>query len=230
MKHIYAVGCSFTKFPNVKETELWPAVLAEKTNCSVINDGMPGGSNNRSFRKLVEFLTTTNIPKDDITFLVQITSPIRFEFQEYENGSWARVVMNVKGKQAHTPVISNSTGISKSKIIRAGRKKLNAKMLNYYDEEEWYDYIRQLSQISHLLETYNVNYRLLSFIIPKLTEERLYFLNNNFKWISGNIQESNIHEMYTYDPDTAKENQHHPTLENHIEIANYILSKLSNSD
>ena len=138
----------------------------------------------------------------------------RFEFQEYENGSWARVVMNVKGKQAHTPVISNSTIISKSKIIRAGRKKLNAKMLNYYDEEEWYDYIRQLSQISHLLETYNVNYRLLSFIIPKLTEERLYFLNNNFKWIADNIQESNIHEMYTYDPDTAKENQYHPTLEN----------------
>ena len=78
--------------------------------------------------------------------------------------------MNVKGKQAHTPVISNSTIISKSKIIRAGRKKLNAKMLNYYDEEEWYDYIRQLSQISHLLETYNVNYRLLSFIIPKFVK------------------------------------------------------------
>lgn len=240
MKSIYAVGCSFTKFPNVNESELWPAVLANKFDCCVINDGIPGGSNYRSFRKITEFIDTYPKSLEDVFFIIEVTSPLRFEFSEDANNGWSRVVMNLPKVRTTNGVIPSNKNIQYTsaqslgelmrnffearKLRNIGEEKLSAKLINYNEQEEYYEFIRQLSQLSFYFERHNLKYTLLSFIIPKLTTDQLSFVNNNFNWLVKNdVHSSNIHSMYSeVDEETAKINNYHPTKENHIEIANFI--------
>jgi hypothetical protein len=49
-----------------KEHQQWPALLAEKMGCSIHNDGLWAGNNNRTFRKLREFIKTTTVPLDRV--------------------------------------------------------------------------------------------------------------------------------------------------------------------
>lgn len=225
MKTLYTVGCSFTKYDkNVTEDKLWPSLLAEKLNYNVINDGKPGGSNQRSFRKLQNFIQNTKIPFEDLLVLIQVTAPFRFEFPD--SVDWTRVVMTSLGKQAVNPVIVSIGEKNTRKISRIGMNKLRHNLINYTEEAEYLQYLRQLSQLSFLPEKHQIAYKLISFILPTSIEENKEFVNNNFNWFFPNdITMSNIFNMHS---SVDKINLHPDELGNQ-QIADFMYTELRNS-
>ena len=136
MKTLYTVGCSFTKFDqNVPENKLWPSLLAGKLNYSVINEGKQGGSNQRSFRKIQNFISNTTIPFEDLLVLIQVTSPFRFEFPD--SVDWTRVVMNNLNQRATLPVIPSIGEKNTKQITEIGMDKLRSNLVNYTEESEY---------------------------------------------------------------------------------------------
>ena len=89
---LYTVGCSFTRNVNrsniigedielVSLDKQWPHLLGDRLNVPTINDGFWGSSNQRSFRRLKNFLETKSIPSQNVLVLAQMTYPARFEME-----------------------------------------------------------------------------------------------------------------------------------------------------
>ena len=61
------------------EHEQWPALLANKMGCTLVNQGLWGSSNTRTFRKLREFIDSATVPLDKVFFVIQLSAPPRTE-------------------------------------------------------------------------------------------------------------------------------------------------------
>ena len=84
MKRLYVNGCSFVWGDELedRENEAFPFLLEKKLNCELINDSMPGASNERILR------TTLSRDLSDCFVIIGWTSLFRYEY--FEDG-WETV-------------------------------------------------------------------------------------------------------------------------------------------
>ena len=89
-KILYTIGDSFTYGDELEnpETECYPYLLSKKLGCELVNEALPGASNDWMFRKTVKWISNKNL--DDI-FMVIVgwSNPHRREenFEFYWGGS-----------------------------------------------------------------------------------------------------------------------------------------------
>jgi len=89
-KILYTIGDSFTYGDELEnpETECYPYLLSKKLGCELVNEALPGASNDWMFRKTVQWISNKNL--DDI-FMVIVgwSNPHRREenFEFYWGGS-----------------------------------------------------------------------------------------------------------------------------------------------
>ena len=99
MKYLYNIGCSFSegnglsedegltegKQPSVEGIEFektfrYSALLAKKLHLQEINEATGGGSNQRIFRKVWDWISTNTDKLSETLFIIQWTFPIRAEY------------------------------------------------------------------------------------------------------------------------------------------------------
>lgn len=90
MKRLVTYGCSHTFGEGVIDPEVnsWPAILSTKLNLTLLNLGIPGGSNRYIQHKVVN----TDFDKDD-TVIILWTYPDRYHF--FENRSKHTGLINI---------------------------------------------------------------------------------------------------------------------------------------
>ena len=79
---IYANRCSFTYGDELVHPEqtAWPILLANKLNCTVVNNAVSGGTNSRTI-----YHTIKNIQQDYDLYLIAWTTYSRFTFYKSDN-------------------------------------------------------------------------------------------------------------------------------------------------
>ena len=90
MPRIIVAGCSYST-PEGGLPTSWPELVQERTEHTVINLSMPGGSNDRIYRVIHELHERDPITGDD-TLIIQHTSQNRFEITVNENNRTGRDV------------------------------------------------------------------------------------------------------------------------------------------
>lgn len=78
MKKLYAVGCSFTHGDELTDpvSEAWPVLLSNRLNMEVVNDAVPGGTNQRSCYQLLKNFGTADL------YVIAWTTYARFTFHK----------------------------------------------------------------------------------------------------------------------------------------------------
>lgn len=196
LKLLYTVGCSFTRMisKNIgvdgKMTDLvpltmqWPHVLGDKFNIPTINDGLWGSSNQRSFRRLKNFLETKSVDSNNLLVIVQITFPARFEMDNYginvEDYAWPDcdytedyIRLNPGWMEAdienldfehvveNHPRVLGSVCLPRNKKysehFQDGLKKVYAKTIRYTEKQEKLEEMTYIYAIQGLLDCYGVH-------------------------------------------------------------------------
>ena len=107
---LYTNGCSFTqghedhrilnghsglkKDDKVLDSEwAWPQLLKDYFS-KVVNEAWCGGSNNRIFRRTLEYAQSLSDVSDHL-FIIQCTNPTRSEFFDTDSGVWVGTINNL---------------------------------------------------------------------------------------------------------------------------------------
>ena len=177
-KVIYSIGDSFTfRGPQYKS---WSYFLSNKLNLLDDNNGISGSSNDRTYRSVVrdvsriidkkllwtESLGETELTIDEVLFIVQWTSPTRYEL--FSDGEFLQ-----------------SRDWTKSKFSNGKNKRLDFEFsdeINFYLTNELSCFIKHLNQIITLklfLEKLNINSIFFNGFYP--IGDNIINLINNFK-------------------------------------------------
>ena len=201
---LYTNGCSHTNHTpdpplELHEHEKWPWYLKELMGVEYFNNAEGAGSNDRIFRTSEKFLRTTDIDKEKILAVIQITYPYRFEMPSiYNSSGWQSYITDRGVKE-----VGDYSG--KGQInYEFYQARLNMLATNE-EMEAWY-YYQQVSAINNLFRGHNVDCFLINSFHPKhrqyknnvsglpdcLTED-FEFDNNSIDWlIPGDPRASDI--------------------------------------
>lgn len=190
---LYVCGCSFTRMcSKIKDgvqhpdvSDQWPQLLANKLKIpNVVNDALWNGNNARTFRKLEEFLRTTDVDPEKIFVIIQFTFPWRFEMwtdMEHDDYSWSEspirenwARLNPGWAKIEEPFQADahdwSVAINPPKkddpdhdkikqLIYQGRIKAYGKAVDWNPETEYQTLMRDCLAIDNILNLYNVKRR-----------------------------------------------------------------------
>jgi hypothetical protein len=94
-RYYYNNGCSFSYGATLNDPHpaAWPLQVGQQFDHSV-NEAVPAGSNHRSVRRSIEFLSQVDDPSDWFATL-QLTSPDRSEYVEGVSGAWIGICNGV---------------------------------------------------------------------------------------------------------------------------------------
>jgi hypothetical protein len=236
---LFTNGCSFTwgggfpfvhwqpfndglSIPNESErlSSVWPHHLGKLLNAEqTVNLSLGGGSNQRILRTTFDWLSTqSSTDLQNTVAVIQLTAPSRYEYyspddhnDRHENKShrWALAF----GDRLHDP--SNES--SESNSYKSNNKLHKAISSTYTEIEEAYKYVSVCGTIQSMLSNYNVSkcffWTMDPCAIERLPPTFIDYLKTHFNWLS-------VHSFDTFDNDC------HPTLTGHVQIADMIYSMI----
>jgi hypothetical protein len=226
------------KHPEMQEQ--WPHILANKLNIpDVINDALWNGSNERTFRKLDQFLKSHTGDLDKVLFIIQFTFPWRYEMWSdniQEDYTWEQAPDDVKEnwirlnpgwadieKPFDPDGVDNSVALVHHKVSKQltyqGRIKAYGRAVDWNNETEYQTAVRQCLAVDNLLKIHNAHRRyMFGDILRQDTEARVKelipgFLNNFY--VCTSIPE----EMKTIDG-------YHPDYQGNVYFADLLAEEL----
>jgi len=220
-------GCSFTAAdtfedtaPNLSKEEheanTWSSVLGSLLKASkVVNLGYGCGSNSRILRTTFDWINEQNRQTlKNTVAVIQWTEPSRYEYYVPEN-SQDNVFENKPDRWAQ---VKTGVLLSPEKNYRKAFKKSQARFYHYTDIEGLYKHIFECLALKQLFRIHKIPYFFweMDSRISEYPQEFNDFVTNNFVFL----------DIERWDYDTVSENDSHPSLLGHRQIAEIIFDRI----
>lgn len=204
---LYTNGCSFTqghedhriltsesglkKDDKILDSEwAWPQLLKDYFS-NVVNEAWCGGSNDRIFRRTLEYVQSLNDVSDHL-FIIQCTNVTRSEFYDSDTGVW---IGNLNKQVVYDDVSSNAD-IDKKFVQKLSKGNREFEDLQLANETTYTKFLNNLVSFDYVMNRLGckVFYTGLSLsntphIIKNLLQQ---YINEPIHF----LQNSNLHKMY----------------------------------
>lgn len=174
--HLVTNGCSWTYGQGLHDpkSEAWPALLAQKFNCEVVNIAMPGSSNDAISRRTMEYVYE-NLPTNSNPLFVIMFSQI------FRREAWFQQIYNADCEDYMTIPYPNPA-LPQFKSHWENSSTLQEKI--YFNEFNEEDFLRNDIYnkifLKDLLENKNYKYFFTSYQSSEIRQEFIDSLCNRF--------------------------------------------------
>ena len=178
IKNIVSCGCSWMHGSgcHIEHKEKLSALFAKKYNAKDINMAKDGGNNDRSVRKIVDWVVQNKDKLDETIFLLGLSGPERYELWDEERGCYAGGCYDIENR--NFPISVGGQESEDSINFLSGRTE---KLMGKYHWNTLRDYDRTFRNVIYLmgvLDSLNCKYLIfdcLGWTRPNLPRKEDYY-------------------------------------------------------
>lgn len=220
---LFTNGCSWTwggglepyfNSENERQQLVWPYYLSKKLGIEkVINLSKTGGSNQRIFRTTFDYFNKIN--DQEIIAIIQFTQPSRFEYYDTND-------LNDFSNIDKRWIMNNAIGMWDVFHKPTAKLKLEYYLRTYTEIEGLYKLLAITTSLAYLFESIKIKYYFWYPLVPL----HLYPQNYKDHFLKFPMLDKNYGNL-SYKYDRVSENDCHPNLNGHKQIADCIFSELN---